>query len=165
MSSRENIRAMLILDIIGRPAQYLIESLEKLIAEMKNEKGTKVIDSRIREPVTMKESKEFFTTFSEIEVKTEDMMYLAILMFKYMPAHVEIISPEKITLTNNEFSEILSELTRRLHSYDEVARVIQAERVVLLKKLQEWQSGKVTKVPEEKKGKKGRKKKEQEKMK
>ncbi len=163
MSSHENIRAMLILDIIGRPAQYLVDNLEQLIAEMKKEKGVKVIENKIREPVLMKDSKEFFTTFAEIEVETEDMMYLAVLMFKYMPAHVEVISPEEIKLSNAEWSEILSELTRRLHSYDEVARVIQAEKAMLLQKIRELQGGKITGNMVEEKPKKIGKKKEKKK--
>lgn len=137
MSSHENIRAVLILDVIGRPKQHLIESLEKIIEEMSKEKGVSIKAKGIKEPTTMKENKEFYTTFAEIEVETEDVLYLAILMFKYMPAHIEVISPEIIALSNNGWSDILSELTRRLHSYDEIARIMQIEKHELLKKIQE----------------------------
>lgn len=137
MSSHENIRAMLILDIIGRPPQHLIESLEKIIEEMEKEKGVKIISKDIKEPVVMKENKEFYTTFAEIEVEVEDILYIAILMFKYMPAHIEVISPETIPLSNNGWSDILSELARRLHAYDEVARIMQIQYQNLLQKAQE----------------------------
>ncbi len=159
MSSNERINAFLVLDIIGRPAKYLTETLEKLAEEMKEEKGVKVVSKNIREPVPMKENKEFFTTFAEIEVETDDMMYLAVLMFKYMPAHVEVISPEKIALPNTGWSEILSELTRRLHSYDEVARIVEAEKTVLMQKIQELQGVKVIETKAENKVKKRGKKK------
>lgn len=137
MSSNENIRAMLILDIIGRPPQYLVESLEKITEEMGKEKGVSIKSKKIKEPTVMKDNKEFYTTFSEIEVEVEDILYLAILMFKYMPAHIEVISPETISLSNNGWSDILSELVRRLHSYDEVARILQIEKQELLRKIQE----------------------------
>ena len=137
MSSNENIRAMLILDIIGRPPQHLVETLEKIIEEMGKEKGVVIKSKEIKEPTVMKDEKEFYTTFSEIEVEVEDILYLAVLMFKYMPAHVEVISPEKISLSNNGWSDILSELVRRLHSYDEIARVLQIEKQELLRKIQE----------------------------
>lgn len=137
MSSNENIRAMLILDIIGRPPKYLVESLEKITEEMGKEKGVSIKSKKIKEPTVMKDNKEFYTTFSEIEVEVEDILYLAILMFKYMPAHIEVISPETISLSNNGWSDILSELIRRLHSYDEVARVLQIEKNELLRKIQE----------------------------
>jgi len=145
----ENIRAVLILDIIGRPPQYLVESLEKITEEMGKEKGVKVVSKEIKEPVAMKENKEFYTTFGEIEVEVEDILYLAILMFKYMPAHIEVISPETISLSNNGWGEILSELTRRLHSYDEVSRILQIEKQELLKKIHEL-GGEENLVKEEK---------------
>ena len=160
MSSPEKITAVLILDIIGRPKEFLVESLTKIIEEMKQEQGTKVISDKIKEPTTMKENAEFFTTFAEVEVETDDIMYLTSLMFKYMPAHIEVVSPEKIMLSNNEWGDILSELARRLHSYDEVARVIQSERGMLLQKLQVLQAQlqakqgeKETEKPKEKKAK------------
>jgi len=137
MSSNENIKAVLILDIIGRPPQYLVENLEKITEEIGKEKGVKVVSKEIKEPAVMKDNKEFYTTFGEIEVETEDILYLAILMFKYMPAHIEVISPETISLSNNGWGDILSELVRRLHSYDEVARIMQIEKQELLKKIQE----------------------------
>lgn len=137
MSSNENIRAVLILDIIGRPPQHLVETLKKITEEMGKEKGVSIKAKEIKDPVAMKENKEFYTTFGEIEVEADDVLYLAALMFKYMPAHVEVISPEEIRLSNNGWSEILSELTRRLHSYDEVARILQIEKQELLRKIHE----------------------------
>ena len=54
-----------------------------------------------------------------------------------MPAHVEIIHPELIALTNNGWNDIFNELTRRLHGYDEIARILQVEKNILEKKLRE----------------------------
>lgn len=137
MSSNENVKAILILDIIGRPPQHLVETLEKIVEDMRKEKGVIVKAKDIKEPIVMKESKEFYTTFAEIEVETEDILYLAVLMFKYMPAHIEVISPESIALSNNGWGDILSELARRLHSYDEVSRVLQIEKEDLLRRIKE----------------------------
>ena len=96
-----------------------------------------LLDKKINEPILMKDNKDFYTTFAEIELEVEDILYLAILMFKYMPAHVEVIEPELIALTNNGWTDILSELTRRLHGYEEVARVIQMQNAQMQKKLKE----------------------------
>ena len=54
-----------------------------------------------------------------------------------MPAHVEVVEPELIALTNNGWTDILSELTRRLHGYEEVARVLQFQNSEMQKKLKE----------------------------
>jgi len=138
MSSNEvKVTAVLILDIIGRPPEHLVESLEKLIEDMGKEQGVTLKSKKIREPTPMKDQKDFYTTFAEIEVEVDEILYLAILMFKYMPAHIEIIQPEIIALSNNGFNDILNELTRRLHGYDEIARIMQIEKQILLKKIQE----------------------------
>lgn len=131
------IAAVMILEAIGKPPEHLTEALENLIKEMEKEKGVTILNKKINEPILMKDRKDFYTSFAEIEVEVEEVLHIAILMFKYMPAHIEIISPELIVLTNNGWNDVLNELTRRLHGYDEVARVIQIEKNILEKKLRE----------------------------
>ena len=58
-------------------------------------------------------------------------------MFKYMPAYIEIISPQNLSFTNAELSDVLSELTRRLHGYEEIARILQNEKTILERRLKE----------------------------
>lgn len=166
----KGIRAVVILEIIGKPAGHLTETLSKIIDEMDKEKGISVREKRINEPVLLKEKmgimdeekvkkyKDFYTTFAEIEVEVEEVLYLAVLVFKYMPAHIEIVSPELLVLSNSGWNEILNEVTRRLHGYDEVARVMQVERAILEKKMRELMEDK--KEGTDKKEKTGKKKKE-----
>lgn len=143
-SDTKGIRSSIILEIIGRPQEHLVETLKQLIKSLSEEKGVSVVNSKINEPVIMKDQKDFYTTFAEIEIEVEEILYLAVIMFKYMPAHVEIIEPELIALTNNGWTDILSELTRRLHGYEEVARVLQFQNAQMQRKIKEL-------MPEEKK--------------
>ena len=131
----KNINAVFILEAIGRPPEHLTKALTELTKKMGEEKGVKVKDKKINNPVLMKDQKDFYTTFAEIEIQVDEALQLLLLIFKYMPAHVEIISPEYITLTNDGLCLVLNELTRRLHGYDEIARVIQVEKNILEKKL------------------------------
>jgi hypothetical protein len=143
MSSVEEtkkIRAMLVVEVIGKPPEHLTETLEDISKKISEEKGVLIAEKKIHEPKEMKDNKDFFTSFAEIEVEVEAVLHLAVLLFKYMPAHIEILYPEKITLSNNGWNDILNELTRRLHGYDEVARIIQAEKAILQKKLKELMS-------------------------
>ena len=156
MSSIEKpITANFILEIIGRPKDHLVQVLGDIISKIDTEKKTSVVSKQIHEPTVMKNQPEFFTTYAEIEIEVEELMYLVSLIFKYMPAHIEIISPERVVLDNNNLSEILSELARKLHGYDELARMMQADRKMLLKKIEEL----TPKQPEKKKPKKEPKKK------
>ncbi|MFH1365603.1 MAG: hypothetical protein ABIH28_03400 [archaeon] len=131
------IRAEMIIEVIGKPAEHLTETLNELIGQIDQEQGIKVLKKKVNEPQPMKDQQEFFTDFAEIEVEVEDILYLVILMFRYMPAHIELTSPEVIALTNNGWNDLLNELVRRLHGYDEVARVLQVEKNILEKKLRE----------------------------
>lgn len=133
----KGIRATIILEIIGKPQEYLVKTLEEIIAKISEEKGVQVLNKKINEPVLMKKSKEFYTTFAEVDLEVENILYLTIIMFKYMPSHIEVVEPELIALTNNGWTDILSELTRRLHSYEEIARVIQLQNSQMQKKLNE----------------------------
>jgi hypothetical protein len=137
MSSTEikKITSMFVLEVIGRPQEYLIETLNDLIKKIGEEKGVCVKEAKINPPVLMKDQKDFYTSFAEIELETENTLYLAILMFKYMPAYIEIISPQNLSLTNSDLNDVLNELTRRLHGYDEIVRMLQAEKAILENKL------------------------------
>ena len=138
----KKVRAVMIIEVLGKPAEHLTETLNNMVKQIGEEKGINLKESKINEPTLMKDQKEFYTAFAEIEVEVDEVLYLTMLMFKYMPAHIDIISPENITLTNNGLNEILNELTRRLHGYDEVARVIQSEKTILENKLRELMSKK-----------------------
>lgn len=133
--NEKKIRVMLILEVLGRPQEFLTETLDNLIKQIGEEKGIKMIDKKVNPPVLMKNQKDFYTSFAEVEVEAESMIHVAILVFKYMPAHIEIISPQNLTMSNTEFDDILNELTRRLHGYEEIARVLQNEKLILENRL------------------------------
>lgn len=146
LNETKKISAVFILEVVGRPPEHLTETLKNLIEKMKQEKDVNVKNSKIKEPVLMKDQKDFYTNFAEIEIEVESPLKLLVMVFGYMPAHLEITYPENIKLTNDGFGGILNELTRRLHGYDEVVRVIQMEKKILEKKLRA-----LSEKPEEKK--------------
>jgi hypothetical protein len=147
---KQKISALMILEIIGKPEKYLVETLENIIKQMGNEPGVIIKNKNIKEPRKMEERAEianqtkegikiqqndFFVSFAEIEVEVENLSDLILLLFKYMPAHMEILSPSNFAITNYDLKDILNELMRRLHGYDEVARVLQVEKAILESKL------------------------------
>lgn len=133
----KGMKAVMIIEVIGRPPEHLVEALENTVKTIDEEKGVSVKEKKIKKPTLMKNKKDFYTSFAEVEVEVEEILHIAMLMFKYMPAHIDIISPEIIALSNNGWAEIFNELTRRLHGYDEVAKIIQIEKAVLEKRLRD----------------------------
>ena len=135
LDETKKIGAVFILEAIGRPPEHLTETLKNLTDKFAEEKIVKIIETKVHESQLMKDQKDFYTNFAEIEFEIEKVFELILLIFKYMPAHVEITYPEQITISNNDMNAALNELVRRLHGYDELARVIQIEKKVLEKKL------------------------------
>ena len=133
--SSDKIDAIMIVEVLGKPKEYVVEILEEIVGRIDAEKGIKILDSSIKEPRELEKQKDFFTSFAEIEFEADEMLQIVFLVFKYMPSHIEIISPEQITTNNYEYTDILNSLTKKLHNYDEVARIIKNEKDILEKKL------------------------------
>ena len=135
--NEETITANFIFEVLGKPAEHLTETLKKIIENFDKEKSAKVIDKKINEPIALKDKPDFFSNFAEVEIEFDNLSHLILLIFKYMPAHIEIISPENLKLSNNNLNEIINELARRLHGYDEIVRIVQAEKRILERKLKD----------------------------
>lgn len=115
------------IEVLGRPKEHLIETLEELSLKVNSEKGVKMLNKKINEPILVPDQKDLFTAFVELEFEIEDPMKLAILTFKYMPSHIEVLEPENFIFKNANFNELLNELTGRLHRYEELVRVLQMQ--------------------------------------
>ena len=166
----DKIHALMILEIIGKPQKYLVETLESLINQMGIELGVVIKSKSIKEPklmegkagvanaaekeVKIEEHNDFYLSFAEIEVETDNILTLAMLIFKYMPAHIEIISPENIPLSNVSMNDFLNNLIMKLYGYDEVARVLQVEKAILENKLKALSETNDKEKPKTKKKKK-----------
>ena len=133
----EKLRANVILEILGRPKEHLTQSLNELISKLGSEKGVKIFEKNIHEPIKLEETKDLFTTFAEIIIELDSLENYFGIMFAYMPSNIEIVSPEKLTLNNTDLNELASKLMHRLHDYDAITKKALYENSVLVKKLQE----------------------------
>lgn len=132
--SAKKISAFIIIEVLGRPPEHLKETLKKISEDISKEKGIKITRQDVKEPTLIANQKDLYSSFIEIDIDAENIMSLLLVLFKYMPAHIEIISPEEITLTNNNLNEMLNEITRRLHGYEEIVRLLQIEKTKIEKK-------------------------------
>ena len=135
----EKIKLMVIVEMMGKPPEHLIQTLSSHVDKMKEEKGIKVIGKKISEPKKI-ENSDLFSTFAEVELEISDIEQLMMILFRYMPSHIEIIEPESIRINNFDLNTLCNEITRRLHDYDTIAKTIGYENQILQKKLIESQS-------------------------
>ncbi|MEK6872379.1 MAG: hypothetical protein AABW90_00015 [Nanoarchaeota archaeon] len=140
------IKALFIFEILGKPAEHIKKSLEELIDKLGKQKGIQIIKKQIHEPKKLdEESKKgktivgegLFTTFAEVELITENVNIMLAIVLNMLPAHVEIIEPSEYSFKNFELSSLLTELTVKIHKYDEIAKVLMFERKNILDKLSE----------------------------
>lgn len=132
----EKLNAILMLEVIGKPADYLKQALGELIEKISKEKDVKIINQKIAEPKLLEQG--IFSTFAEVEIETS-MQTLMLLTFGYMPSHVDIITPEELKIRNNELNIFFNELARKLHQYDEIAKALMMERDMLVSQLKQAQ--------------------------
>lgn len=118
------IEARIIIEMMGRPADYLLNTINQLLLLLDKEPDVKVIEKKVHEAkkvVGDKMAQDLFSTFAEVTIKTE-MGKIFFVVSKYMPSHIEILSPENIRISNTDFSNLLTEFAARLHRYDEIAK-------------------------------------------
>jgi hypothetical protein len=101
----QQIHVILMLEILGKPADYIKEALVHIVEKLGAEKNIKLLDKRVAEPKQI-ENQDAFTSFAEIELET-DIETLMVLIFNYMPSHIEIITPESITMKNTDLNSFL----------------------------------------------------------
>ena len=133
----QKIQLRMVLEILGRPESNVVEALRGLSQRLSTEKGVTIIEQTLHEPVLVKDSKNLYTTFGEFVLELDSTNIMFGIMFAYMPAHAEIISPEELTVQNAELGMLVNALLQRLHSYDAIAKKMINDKEILAKKLYE----------------------------
>jgi len=123
----QKIRAVLIFEILGKPPEYIKESLEKYIEKMGENKGVFIEKKKFFDSKLIEGEKDIYTSFAEVEIVCDSLNIVFAIVLSMLPASIEIIEPEEIRLKNFELSSVLSELTVKLHKYDEVAKYLTLE--------------------------------------
>lgn len=127
----------IILEILGRPAEHVLEALNGLVEKLSKEKGVVISKKIVHEAVPVKDSKDLFTSFAEIETEIDTIEVLMGVAFAYMPSNIEIISPETINITNADFNDLANRTVNRLHDYDAITKKTLFERDAFARKLKE----------------------------
>ena len=131
----DKIRAVIIFEMLGAPPKYLNEMLLNHLEKLGKEKGIKILSKRLSEPKKVEEAG-LFTSFVESELELEDVSRLMNVIFAYMPSHIDVISPESLRMSNYDLNVFGNELIRRLHQYDEMARIAQIQNAQLAQNMQ-----------------------------
>ncbi|MDO8516793.1 MAG: hypothetical protein Q7S33_01590 [Nanoarchaeota archaeon] len=133
----KKVRAIIILEALGRPPEYIHEFLTNHVEQLKNAKGVQVLSQTVHEPKKLEnQEEEAHTCFAEIDLRVENLYKMMEIIFDYMPSSIEIIEPDELNLNLSEVNGFLNDLSGRLHKYDEIVKIMQLQSNQLSAKLQ-----------------------------
>jgi len=126
------IKAKIIIELLGSPKEYIEETMKKVLDELKARKEVSILK---QETSDAKEVEKFYSVFSDIEMKCNDISTLIGICFDFMPSSVEIISPENLSFESKEMENLLNDLLARLHQESMLIRNLHAENLLMKQKL------------------------------
>ena len=138
----EMVRAIMIVEMAGRPATHLTESLEKHVNILREVSDMEVHEIKVSEPrviaredgdkkLEIGEGEDMFTAFAECDFEIPSFARLSETMFDFMPSSIEVIEPNKVSLDSIEATDLLNNISGRMHRYDEIAKIA-GERLRLM---------------------------------
>lgn len=107
-----------ILEMVGKPKDHVTKSFADYIESIKKDEQFTVVSCEIAETVENEDSESMFSTFCEMEVVAKKLVNAYDFVFKYMPASIEMIAPEKYSLQSGDFSNLLNDFIAKMHVVD-----------------------------------------------
>ena len=139
MATEQKVRAIMIVEIAGRPPEHIKEALKAHVGVMKTMKGVNYLSETFSDAKLVDQEKEIYSCFAEVEIEVNNFMKLTELMFDFLPSSIEVIDPDNLRFNSQEATNFLSDLSGRLHKYDEIAKIAQMKNNQLMQHLQRFQ--------------------------
>ena len=76
----KKIHVTVVLEVLGKPAEYITEALEKIIGEIKEEKGIEIVESEVNKPKQSEKNKEFYTNFATLNIVADELMNFLLVL-------------------------------------------------------------------------------------
>jgi len=122
------IKAVAIVEIMGKPREHVEETMRLYIEKMKKEKDIKMTSADIS---GAEEKEGYFSTFAEVEFLAKTPSRVADYCFDYMPSSIELVEPDSIRFDSHQLSNFFNDLQARLHKLDMLVKKLRAENEVL----------------------------------
>jgi hypothetical protein len=129
------VRAIMIVEMAGRPAEHLKEMLEKHVGILNQVTDVEVHSIKVNDPKVIElpegkkfpEGEEMYTTFAECDFELPTLARLTETMFDFMPSSIEVIEPAAVSLDVYEATNLMNNISGRMHRYDEIAKIAHAK--------------------------------------
>lgn len=121
------------LEVLGAPKEHVEETLRKILAKFKEEKGSVITDLKVFD--CEEQDNKMWSTFADVSFDIENSKKLMDICFDYMPSSIEIIDPAGFEVDSALFGEGLNDMLANLHKYTMVIKKLQSENIFMMKKL------------------------------
>lgn len=127
------IQVRAIIEIAGTPEKFINKTIKDLAHKFEKESDVKPGFVKINKASEVGEK--IFSAFIDAEFFVAKISKLFGVIYDYMPSSVEIIQPDTFTETTANMSDIINDLTAKLHQYDNVFKQLHAKNVILQNQL------------------------------
>jgi len=107
-----------IFEMVGKPKEHVEKAFADYIALIEKDPMFTVINKDIADVVEVEDSDSLFSTFCDMELVMKDFSNVYDFCFKYMPASVEVISPENLTLSGTDATGLVNDFLAKMHERD-----------------------------------------------
>jgi hypothetical protein len=129
------VRAIMIIEMMGRPKEHISSQIREHIGLMDKVKGLEVIKKDFSEPKKIDDKNNLYTCFCEVEIECINFIQLYELVLDFMPSSIEVLDPSKLNFTIDEATSVLNNLSGRLHRYDDVVKIMKNREHKLMEDL------------------------------
>ena len=106
------ILARVIIEIVGKPKEHIEKALNVVVEKIKEEKNMEIVEEKT---FNAEKQDEMFSAFAEIGILFKNIGTLTGFCFDFMPSSVEILDPEKLSFSSNEFAGLMNDLLAKIH--------------------------------------------------
>ena len=130
----KEIKARVIIEVVGMPIDHVKETLNNLIEKIKEDKEMTIEKQEIFEPNELPDLK-LFSTFVEADIKFINIEKLVGFCFDFTPSSIEVFEPFSFIFDARFLNGILNDVVTKLHRYTMLIRNLDAEYALLKKEL------------------------------
>jgi hypothetical protein len=141
---KKPIKFRAIIELMGRPPEFLTETLNKAAEQLEQDDKLKIkiLHKQVFEPKETDE-KDIFSNFIEMELEALAIESIFEFIINYLPSNVEIISPSELSFDLSSANALIHTVLSKIHFYDSTTKRTSFENMVLKKRLGEFLSVKV----------------------
>ena len=127
------IHVKVIIEIAGTPEEFINKTIKELADKFEKENDIKPVLVKINKANEIGEK--VFSAFLDAEFLVAKLSRLFGIIYDYMPSSVEIVQPDSLSETTANMSDMINDLTAKLHQYDNVFKQLHAKNVILQNQL------------------------------